>query len=148
MRTAKIGPDLRLGKTKFMAGGRRHVLSWTASLKTVDFLVWSPYLYLQDGSVAAEDHRHKNYEEIKAKQSTWIASRLTPLRSACSRQSFPSASGVRVTWNASERPCYRASRARKKTSRDHPIFVQRVRRTFLFLFVRLTVFWSNQKIKI
>ena len=77
-------------ETKLMAGSRRHVLSWTASLKTVDFLVWSPYLYLQDGSVGAEDHRHKNYEEIKAKQSTWIASRLKPLRSTCSRQSFPS----------------------------------------------------------
>lgn len=65
-------------ETKLMAGGRRHVLSWTASLKTVDFLVWLPYLYLQDGSVAAEDRRRKNSEEIKAKQSTWIASRLKP----------------------------------------------------------------------
>ena len=68
-------------ETKLLAGGRHHV-SWTASLKTVDFLIWSPYLYLQDGSVAAEDHRHKNYEEIKAKQSTWIAARLKPSRSA------------------------------------------------------------------
>ena len=54
--------------------------------KTVDFLIWLPYLYLQDGSVAAEDHRHKNYEEIKARQSTWISTRLKPLRSACSPQ--------------------------------------------------------------
>ena len=68
-------------ETKLLAGGRHHV-SWTASLKTVDFLIWSPYLYLQDGSVAAEDHRHKNYEEIKTKQSTWIAARLKPSRSA------------------------------------------------------------------
>lgn len=129
-------------ETKLLAGGRHHV-SWTASLKTVDFLIWSPYLYLQDGSVAAEDHRHKNYEEIKVKQSTWIAARLKPSRSAVGkallRQAGSSVRVVRVTWNASDRSCHLASR-------NHPIFVQRVRRTFLFLFVRLTVFWINQKI--
>ena len=130
-------------ETKLLAGGRHHV-SWTASLKTVDFLIWSPYLYLQDGSVAAEDHRHKNYEEIKAKQSTWIAARLKPSRSAVGKALLRQtgklpASSVRVTWNASDRSCHLASC-------NHPIFVQRVRRTFLFLFVQLTVFWINQKI--
>ena len=116
-------------ETKLLAGGRHHV-SWTASLKTVDFLVWSPYLYLQDGSVAAEDHRHKNYEEIKVKQSTWIAARLKPSRSAVGKALLRQAgSSVRVTWNASDRSCHLASC-------NHPIFVQRVRRTFLFLLSR------------
>ena len=123
-------------ETKLMAGSRRHVLSWTASLKTVDFLVWSPYLYLQDGSVGAEDHRHKNYEEIKAKQSTWIALRLKPLRSACIRKAFlrqRCPSHVKCIWQIM---LSRVARAHKNITRSSHFCAEGMAN--LFILVRST----------
>ena len=139
-------------------GGRRHVMSWTASLKTVDFLIWSPYLYLQDGSVAAEDHRHKNYEEIKVKQSTWIAARLKPSRSAVGKALLRQAAKqcqsclrVDVSYFLTKEigdVCTQAmSESREMHLTDHAISRHAII-PFLCrgLFVRLTVLWINQKI--